>query len=97
MEIKVNHVLTTEEAKKRILKLADELKKDYGSQISNYSEEWNGNSAEISFKAIGMRIKGNLGIFKENVVMDGKLPLAALPFRGQIERIIREKLVELLS
>lgn len=97
MEIIVNHSLEVNEAKNRILKLAEELKKDYGNQISNYSENWKENSAEISFKAMGLNIKGVLDIFSDNVKMKGKLPIIARPYKGQIEGLIRSKLVELLA
>ncbi|MBN2893561.1 MAG: polyhydroxyalkanoic acid system family protein [Bacteroidales bacterium] len=97
MKILVNHSLPTVEAKNRILKLAEELKKDYGSQISNYSETWNGNVAEIALKAMGMNISGTLEIFSDKVTMNGKVPLMAKPFQGQIENLIKSKLVELLA
>lgn len=97
MEINVNHKLPTDEAKKRIQNLAEELKKDYSSQISNYSETWKDNIAEIALKAMGMNIKGRLEIFSKKVTMKGKVPLMAKPFQGQIESIIKEKLVELLA
>lgn len=97
MEISINHALETHEAKKRILKLADELKKDYGSQISDYTETWKDNVAEVSLKAMGMKINGTLNILPNKVTMNGKVPLMAKPFQGQIENMIRAKLKELLA
>ncbi len=97
MNITVNHNLATDEAKKRILKLADELKKDYGDKISDYSESWSGNSADISLKVMNMKVKGKLDILSDNVTMNGKVPLMAKPFQGQIETLIRAKLSELLA
>ncbi len=97
MEVSVNHNLPVDEAKKRILKFADELKKDYGSQISNYQEKWNGNDAEISFKAMGINVNGILKILSDKVTMSGKLPLIARPYKSKAESMIREKLIELLS
>ncbi|MBN2662475.1 MAG: polyhydroxyalkanoic acid system family protein [Bacteroidales bacterium] len=97
MEIIVNHALETQEAKNRILKLADELKKDYGNQITNYSETWKENTADIAFKAMGLSIKGTLNILPNKVTMNGKVPLMAKPFQGQIESLIKTKLAELLA
>ena len=97
MDISVNHSLPETEAKNRILKLAGELKKEYGSQIKNYTETWTGNVAQIAFKAMGLNIKGNLNIFSDKVTMDGKLPLMARPYKFQIENLIKGKLIELLK
>jgi antitoxin component of RelBE/YafQ-DinJ toxin-antitoxin module len=97
MNISVNHALPAIEAKNRISKLAEELKKEYGSQIKNYSEKWNGNAAEIAFKAMGLNIKGDLNILLNKVTMTGKLPLMARPYKSQIENLIKTKLAELLA
>jgi len=97
MEIIENHALGITEAKNRILKLSEELKKDYGNQISDYSESWKDNIAEVSLKAMGMKIKGVLEILSDKVTMKGKIPLMAKPFQGQIENMIRAKLKELLA
>lgn len=97
MDITVKHILPVAEAKSRILKLSDELKKEYGNQIKNYSETWNGNDVEIAFKAMGIKINGNLKIFPDKVTMNGKLPLMARPYKTQIESLIKGKLLELLK
>ncbi len=97
MNITVNHNLPINEAKSRIQKLAQELKQEHGDKISDYKENWNGNMAEISAKSMGMKLKGTLNILADRITMDGKVPLMAKPFKGQIESSIRTKLTELLS
>jgi len=97
MEVSVNHLLSVDEAKKRILKLSEELKKEFGNQISNYEENWSNNSAEISFKAMGIKIKGQLDILSDKVTMNGNLPLIARPYKSQIENTIKSKLIDLLK
>lgn len=97
MNISVNHKLSETEARTRISKLAEELKKEYGSRIKNYTEKWTGNVAQITFKAMGMNIKGDLNILSDKVTMTGKLPLMARPYKSQIETLIKSKLAELLA
>lgn len=86
MDIAVNHKLGIEEAKKRVLNLSEELKKDYGSQISNYTEAWSGNKVEVSFKAMGLKLSGVLEILENQVTMNGKVPIIAKMYESEIKR-----------
>ncbi len=97
MQVIVNHSLTKEEAKKRILKLSEELKKEYDEIIKNYSEKWKNSSAQISFRAMGLNINGKLDIFDDKITMKSKLPLVAQTYKSQIKSIIKTKLTELLD
>lgn len=96
MKISVNHSLQLEEAKRRVLKLADKLKQQYGSQISNYSETWSGNTAKITLKAMGINISGDLNISSSDVSLNGKLPLIARPYKSKLETMVRTELTNLL-
>ena len=97
MEIEVNHILGIDEAKKRIQNLAGELKKDYGDQIKNYTENWDGNKVDVAFKAMGLKLSGVLEILDNKVTMNGKVPLMAKMYEGEIKRKLVQNLENLLK
>jgi putative polyhydroxyalkanoate system protein len=97
MEIQVKHQLNKDEVKKRLLNLADELKKKYGDQLKNYSEQWNGNKVDIAFKMMGFNINGILEILDDKVVMSGKVPMMLKAFQSQVEDAIYDTLNNLLK
>ena len=96
MNMVVPHNLGKEEALVRIKKLLGELKTQYGDQIQNLQESWSGDEGMFSFSAMGFSVSGKLVVGPSRVELTGNLPFAALPFKGRIERTIRERAVELL-
>lgn len=97
MDITVNHNLGIEEAKKRILTLGDQLKKEYGSNLKNYEENWNGNSGTFEANVMGAKIEGALDIFENKVSLNGRVPLMFKMFEGQIQNQIEKTLLNLLK
>lgn len=98
MRIEYNHQHTKEEAYKKIDGLLEELKNKYGEMVQNPSKSWNSehDRMDFSFRARGFNITGNIQLQGMAVVLEGKLPLLARPFKGEIESRIREKLEEIL-
>jgi len=97
MTIVVPHQLTQEEAMRRIQNLLAEVKRDYGDRVSDLKETWSGNSGEFSFKAMGFSLSGRMDVTPGEVVMKGNYPLAAAPFKGKIESMIRDRAEQLLA
>ncbi len=97
IKVKVDHSLAQEEALKRIKKIFDKLKDDFKDKISDVQESWNGNSSDFSFKIMGLLMKGKLTVSQFDVILDGKIPFTALPFKGLIESKIREEAENLLT
>ena len=97
IKVKVDHSLAQEEALKRIKKIFDKLKDDFKDKITDVQESWNGNSSDFSFKIMGLLMKGKLAVSQSDVILDGKIPLTALPFKGLIESKIREEAENLLT
>lgn len=93
----VPHKLTQDEAQSRIKNLLAELKQQYGDQVSDLQETWNGHNGQFALTAMGMRISGTLAVEPEQVSLNGNIPFAAVPFRGQIEKLIREQAETLLA
>jgi len=97
MEILVKHKLGTEEAKKRLLNLAEEMKKQYGDQLKNYTEEWKGNIVNVAFKVMGFNIKGEMEVKDDKVVMNGKVPMMLKAFESQVSDQIYTTISKLLK
>jgi hypothetical protein len=96
MTISVPHNLGAGEAQNRIKNLVGNLKKQFGGQIDDVQESWNGNRGNFSFKAMGMAVDGNILVQPDSVNLEGNLPLSAMPFKGTIERTIKDQLSSLL-
>ena len=97
IKVKVKHSLPQNTALERIKKIFDKLKEDFSDKISDTQEKWNGNSADFSFKIMGLLMKGIIQVNDNEVVLDGKIPFTALPFKGLIESKIREEAENLLK
>ena len=97
MRIVVPHSLTQDEAMGRIRNLLAEVKNDYGDKVTDLRENWTGNGGDFSFKAMGFGLSGTLAVTPSEVEMNGKFPLAALPFKSRIESMIRTRAEQLLA
>ena len=88
----VPHTLGQTTATARLRGFVDEVRQQYQEQVTDVSGEWNDHSLDFSLKTFGFLIQGTLTV-EENVArVEGRLPLAAALFRGQIERSIASEL-----
>ena len=53
---------------------------------------WNDNTLDFSLTTYGFDIKGRLTVDDNLACLEGKLPLAALAFKGKIEKSIASEL-----
>jgi hypothetical protein len=97
LEISIEHALAQIVALERIKNLLTRLKAEYGSNISELTEKWDENGSEFSFKAMGMAIEGNIIVMNNKVNLEAKIPLAAIPFKGMIEKTISNEAKKLLG
>jgi hypothetical protein len=97
MKVSVPHQLGTEEAMRRIQNLLSDLKRDHGDQVSDLKENWTEHGGTFSFKAMGFSLKGSMDVTPTAVTVEGDLPFAAMPFRGKLETMFRERAAELLA
>ncbi len=95
--VAVPHHLSQEEATTRIQGLLGKLKDQYGDQISNLSENWQENTGDFSLTVMNMKVSGRLEVLPNEAKLSGDIPFAALPFKGQIENMVRQKAQEVLS
>ena len=93
----VPHSLPPAEALKRTKKLLQITKTEYKDQFSDLEESWDGMRGIFSARVMGFALSGTLLVTKDSVELTGKVPWAALPFKGKIEAAIREKAEEVLG
>ena len=93
----VPHSLGSAAALARVERFLDDVQRDYAEYLSDPQGQWQGNSLEFSFLAMGLAISGSLIVEEESVHVFGPLPLAAAFFRGRIEQTIHAELTRLLS
>ena len=97
MTITVPHELTQDEAMSRIKNLLTEVKREHGDRVSDLRESWTDAGGEFSFKAMGFSLSGTLKVRPGEVEMKGNYPLAAMPFKGKIEQLVRDRATQLLA
>lgn len=97
MHMDIPHQLGEQEALTRIQTMIPKMKERYGQQIKDVREEWTGSNGVFAFNAMGFNIKGMISVHADEVVLNGDLPIAASPFKGRIESMIRERAAELLA
>ncbi len=93
----VPHQLPPEEALRRIQSLLGDLKQQYGDQVKDLSESWDGNNGEFSLTAMNLRISGTLAVLPTEVTLNGNIAFAAVPFKRQIQQLIRDQAETLLA
>lgn len=91
------HQLEIEEAKRRIQGLIADARKQFGHQVSDVREQWNGDRNDFGFRALGMAVDGCMEVEPGSVNIRLNLPLAALPLKGKIEQKIEENARTLLA
>ena len=96
LTVAVEHSLTREEAVSRLQGFLSVIKERYQDKINNLEENWETHSGSFSFSVMGFSTSGTVLVEANEVKIDGKLPLAAMMFKGMVEQQIREQLVRIL-
>lgn len=84
----VEHQLGQDQATKRLQGLLDQVRQQYSQFVTRLDSHWVDNVLTFSLETYGFKIEGNLTVEDELVRLSGKLPLAAVAFRGKIEQSI---------
>ena len=92
------HQQSREAAAEKLKQFAEVVLGDLPAGVTDVNEQWQDDgSLEFGFKAMGMKLSGRMTVGDDEVLVDGKMPFAALPFRGAIESQIREQLEKALA
>jgi hypothetical protein len=93
----VSHTLGQSEATTRLQNFVTDVQERFRDQVSAMDGAWNGSVLDFSLTTYGMTIKGKLTIGETTARVDGQIPLAAIPFRGAIEKSIATELEQALA
>ena len=96
IKMSVSHNLSRDKALERLKNMTEQIKKQYGNMVQNLNESWTGNTGAFSFTVMGFDVSGNVNVEDREVNMEGQIPFAALAFKGKIESVLRDKMIELL-
>ena len=97
LEMNIPHQLEQQEALSRIQTLLKRVESQFGTQVQDLQQEWNGNQGVFSFRVMNMPVSGTLTVNQDNVALDSKLPMAAAMFSGKIKSVIMEEAKKVLS
>ncbi len=82
----------------RLQDFSQQLQEDMPVQVSEVQESWDEDGNLVfAFEALGFSVSGTMMTCDVQVKVSGKLPFAALPFRGAIENQVAEKIREAIS
>lgn len=91
--VAVNHETPREQAVEKLKSFSDQIRQDSPVELTDIQESWDeSGNLEFAFKAMGLTISGTMVASDSTVTVAGKLPFAAVPFRGQIEKQIESQI-----
>lgn len=91
MRIELPHNTTRAEARQTVESRLGDLLGQFGGHADQVNHEWNGDTLHFNFKARGMSAKGTLEVTDSDVIIDGKLPLMAMPFESRIRSAVQKE------
>lgn len=91
------HKLSREEAIKRLQGFLGKVEEMYKDQVSSMESDWVDDVLNFALTTYGFTISGQVAVDEEKAEVNGKLPIAAMAFRGKIEKTISRALESALS
>ena len=91
------HDLGREEATRRLKDRFTFVQSNFQGRLTDVTEEWNDSTLTFGFKAMGMKVAGNVVVDESRVKVDARLPMAAIMFKGTVEQRVRQELDRLLA
>ena len=96
--VSVPHRLQRDILVARLQGFSEEVRASSPVELTNVQENWDDTgNLKFSFSAMGLDISGSLLTSDSEVTVSGKLPFAAMPFRGAIESQIKAKIEDAIS
>jgi putative polyhydroxyalkanoate system protein len=97
LTMETSHNLGRDEAARRLKEKFGAVRQRYASHVNDLKETWVDHTLSFGFKAMGMGVTGTVYVEDASVRLDAQLPMAAMLFKGSIERQIRQELDGLLA
>jgi hypothetical protein len=96
-EMNVPHTLGREEALRRLKAKVEALRQTYGAQAKDLRLDWVENVLTFAFQAMGFKISGTVTVEESELRVQTELPLTALPFKGLVEKRVKDDLAQMLA
>ena len=93
----VPHGLGKEQATQRLKAFLERVSQVYQEHVTHLESSWDAQTLRFSFTTYGLNISGTLIVEDDRARVEGKLPLAALAFKGKIEKSIASELERALG
>lgn len=91
MRVAVPHNLTKSAARSRVEEKLSALVGQFGQHADDMQHEWSGDTLHFKGKARGMKVEGTVEVTDAAIIIDGKLPLIALPFESRIREAVERE------
>jgi hypothetical protein len=91
MRIAVTHNTTKEIARAKVEQRLDQLLAQFGGHAEDMSHEWFGDMLRFRGKARGLKVEGTVEVTEAAIIIDGKLPLIAMPFESSIRQAVQRE------
>jgi hypothetical protein len=97
IQLTIPHTLAKEEAKRRIDNLMADTRNGAATMVTDLEQSWNGDVQSFRFRAWGFAVSGSVTVNPADLLIEAQVPLAALPFKGRMEKEIRAHAEKLLG
>lgn len=91
MRIAIPHHTTRANARTVIEQKVSALLNQFGGRVDDLQQQWFGDILEFQGKARGFKVEGTVEVTDDEIVLDGKLPLMALPFEPRIREAVKRE------
>ncbi|HEX2061718.1 MAG TPA: polyhydroxyalkanoic acid system family protein [Thermoanaerobaculia bacterium] len=91
MRIAVPHNTTKDVARAKLDQRLGSLLSQFGHQAEEMEHEWIGDTLRFKGKARGLKVEGTVEVTDAAVIIDGKLPLIAMPFESRIREAVQRE------
>ena len=91
MRIAVPHHTPRANARTTIEQKVAALLSQFGGRVDDLQQQWTGDTLEFKGKARGFKVEGTVEVTDEEIILEGKLPLMALPFEPRIREAVKRE------
>jgi putative polyhydroxyalkanoate system protein len=91
MRIAIPHHTTKAKARATIEQKATGLLNQFGGHVEDLQQQWVGDTLEFKGKARGFKVEGSVEVTDQEIIIEGKLPLLALPFEPKIKEAVKKE------
>ena len=91
MRIAIPHHTTRKKARTVIEQKVAAMLNQFGGKVDDLEQQWTGDTLEFKGKARGFKVEGTVEVTDQEIILDGKLPLMALPFEPRIREAVKRE------